>query len=72
MNKLTNGDTYRATVNGYLWMHGNRQIYLIAKSVSAGEKARAIITSAAFNKYFNNAKRMAALGQNIRAIYLDK
>ena len=71
MNKLTNGDTYRSTVNGYLWMHGNRQIYLIAKSVSAGEKAREIITSNAFNKYFNNAKRMAALGQNIRAIYLD-
>lgn len=71
MNKLKNGDAYRATVNGYLWMHGNRQIYIISKSVIAGEKAREIITSNAFNKYFNNAKRMEALGQNIRAIYLD-
>ena len=72
MNKLTNGDTYRSTVNGYLWMHGNRQIYIISKSVIAGEKAREIITSNNFNKQFNAAKRMAVLGANTRAIYLDQ
>jgi len=72
MNKLTNGDTYRSTVNGYLWMHGNRQLYIIAKSVSAGEKAREIITLNNFNKQFNAAKRMTVLGTNTRAIFLDK
>lgn len=72
MNRLINGDTCRATVNGYLWIHGNRQLYIIAKSVNAGEKAREAIGSGLFNKYFEDAKKMAALGKNIRAIYLDK
>lgn len=70
MNKLINGDEYRQTINGYFWKHGQRELHIIAKSVSAGEKAREIISHESFDKTFKKAKAIKLLGHNVRALYL--
>lgn len=68
MIKLIDGSKYRRTNEGYVIEKGNRQIYIIAKSVEAGEKARAIMTSISFDKLFKKGKKIKALGNNISYI----
>ena len=68
MNQLDNGTLYRATNEGYLLERGQRRIYIIAKSVNSGTRARQLMTSYSFDKLFKKGKQMATLGNNISYI----
>lgn len=70
MNKLMNGTQYRAIVNGYVLVRGKREIYIIAKSVEQGDKAKNLIANVSFDKMFKKGKRINAFGNLVRAIYL--
>jgi hypothetical protein len=69
-NKLNDGTEYRTTNEGYILIKGKRQIYIIAKSVVAGQEAKNIIASNSFDKLFKKGKKIAALGSNVSYIKL--
>jgi hypothetical protein len=71
MNRLNNGTQYRATPTGYLLRRGKRSIYINAKSVNAGDKARDLMANKSFNQLFLQAHPVHLLGANARAIKLD-
>ena len=68
MIKLIDGSKYRRTNEGYVIEKGNRQVYIIAKSVEAGQKARDIMTSISFDKLFKKGKKIKVLGNNVSYI----
>ena len=70
MNQLINGTKYRATMTGYVLEKGKRQIFINAKSVNQGDKAREIIAHNSFNKIFNFSKPVSVLGRNVREFKL--
>lgn len=61
MTTLTNGTSYRATMTGYVLRKGNRELYINAKSVNAGDKARNIIANMSFNQIFNQTKKISGI-----------
>lgn len=71
MNRLNNGTLYRQTLTGYVLERGGRELYITAKSVNAGEKARKLIANISFDKLFKQAKRVPLFTNNQRAIYID-
>lgn len=70
MNKLISGTEYRALETGYVLRRGKREVYINAKSVDQGKKAREIIAKYSFNKIFMAGKKMGALGDNVRVLFI--
>ena len=58
-------------MNGYVVKRGKRTVYINAKSVNAGEKARTLISSISFNRLYNCAKVVPLFDKNTRAIYIN-
>jgi hypothetical protein len=69
-NKLTEGTQYRQTNEGYVLIKGNRQVFIIAKSVIAGQKAKNMIANNSFDKLFKKGKKISTLGNNVSYIKL--
>lgn len=65
-----NGTEYRTTETGYILKKGKREIYINAKSVLAGQKARDLIGNKSFNQIFSMGKKISLFGANASHIYL--
>ncbi|MDH4127262.1 MAG: hypothetical protein OEV44_00800 [Spirochaetota bacterium] len=77
MNVLIDKDgktmTYRTVNNGAIMVKGKRELYLMFKSVAAGEKARKDISKFSFNKLFNTGKNKRKIGKvYMSTIFYDK
>lgn len=68
---LNNGTQYRTTEAGYILIKGKREIYISARSVEAGEKARNLIANFSFNQIFLKAKRVPLFTHNQRGMWLN-
>lgn len=66
---LPDGTQFRTTPAGYLLVRGKREVYITAKSVTAGEKARTLMTTRSFNSLFQ-AGRTAPGNRNAAHIKL--
>jgi len=62
---------YRTNNQGVVLNKGNRQVYVLFKSVSAGEKARNLIGNNSFDKLFRKGKKIKTLGSNVSYIKYD-
>lgn len=71
MTTLNNGTTYRITQTGYVLTKGKREIFINAKSVNAGEKARNLIANYSFNQIFLKGKKISLFTNNQRGIWLN-
>jgi len=75
MTKLIDNDgrimDYRVNNLGAILMKGKRQVYLLFRSVNAGNEARKLIAENSFNKLFTKGKKVNLLGNNISHIKLD-
>ena len=62
---------FRENNNGAVLTKGNRQIYLIYKSVNQGNKARKVVSKNSFNKLFTKGKKIRQLGSNVSYLKFD-
>ena len=56
---------YRTVNNGAILTKGKRELYLLFKSVSQGNKARQTVADNSFNKLFTKGRKVKALGSNV-------
>ena len=52
MNRLIDGTEYRDVECGIVARRGKRELYLLAKSVVQGERARKLLATHSFNRLF--------------------
>jgi hypothetical protein len=72
MNRLIDGSRYRSTPTGILWKKGNRELYLVAKSVTGSDNAKKAMEKYSFNYLHYRAKRVGAMPKNAKALFFDK
>ncbi len=72
-NRLDNGTEYRSTPVGYLLRKGKRRIFITAKSVNQGVRAKYIIANNSFNKIYTGkgCKRSGLCSQNERHLTIN-
>lgn len=56
---------YQTTNNGAVITKGRRQLYILFKSVSAGKRAREVLSKNSFDILFKKGKKVRALGSNV-------
>ena len=62
---------FREINNGAVLTKGNKQLYLIYKSVNQGNRAREVVSKNSFNKLFTKGKKIRQLGSNVSYLKFD-